>query len=45
MDVSIDLKAIDSSASMKGVLTGTIKPKNFSGKAYSFTYSSFRRTG
>ena len=29
MDLSIDLRAVDKDASMKGVLTGTIKPKNF----------------
>lgn len=32
MDLSIDLRAVDKDASMKGVLTGTIKPKNFQGK-------------
>lgn len=39
MDLSIDLRAVDKDASMKGVLTGTIKPKNFQGKTFSFTYN------
>jgi len=38
LDLSVDLKAMASNTKISGTLNGTIRPYNFNGDAYSFSY-------